>query len=193
MSRIGAKAISIPSGITVEVKPATSAGQGAVVHVKGPKGTLTYTLLPEVGIEIEGNVLTVKRIKENGEAKARHGLARALLVNMIKGVETGHERKLEIVGVGYKAMPKGKILNLALGFSHPVDFALPDGIEVVQDEKNKNLITIKGIDKQLVGQVAADLRSLRPPEPYKGKGIRYSDEHVRRKPGKAAAAKGAAA
>lgn len=186
MSRIGAKAIAIPSGITVEVK-------GSVVHVKGPKGELTYTLLPEVGIEVEGSTLRVKRVKENGDAKARHGLARALLVNMIKGVETGHERKLEIVGVGYKAMPKGKILNLSLGFSHPVDFTLPAGIEVVQDEKNKNLLTIKGIDKQLVGQVAADLRSLRPPEPYKGKGIRYTDEVVRRKPGKAAAAKGAAA
>lgn len=186
MSRIGAKAIAIPQGVTVEVK-------GSVVRVKGSKGELTYTLLPEVAVEVEGSTLRVKRVLDNGEAKARHGLARALLVNMIKGVESGHERKLEIVGVGYKAVPKGKILNLSLGFSHPVDFQLPAGIEVVQDEKNKNLLTIKGIDKQLVGQVAADMRSLRPPEPYKGKGIRYTDETVRRKPGKAAAAKGAAA
>lgn len=186
MSRIGAKAIAIPQGITVEVK-------GSSVHVKGPKGELTYALLPEVGIEVEGSTLRVKRVKDNGDAKARHGLARSLIVNMIKGVEAGHERKLEIVGVGYKAVIKGKILNLSLGFSHPVDFPLPAGIEVVQDEKNKNLLTIKGIDKQLVGQVAANLRSLRPPEPYKGKGIRYTDETVRRKPGKAAAAKGAAA
>lgn len=186
MSRIGAKTIAIPPGITVELK-------GSTVHIKGPKGELTYVLLPEIGIDIEGSTLRVKRIKENGDAKARHGLARSLLVNMIKGVQAGHERKLEIVGVGYKAIPKGKILNLSLGFSHPVDFPLPAGIEVVQDEKNKNLLTIKGIDKQLVGQVAANLRSLRPPEPYKGKGIRYTDEIVRRKPGKAAAAKGAAA
>ena len=125
--------------------------------------------------------------------RALHGLTRSLIQNMIIGVAEGHERKLEIVGVGYKAQLKGKILVLSLGFSHPVDYPLPPGIEVVQDEKNKNLITIKGIDKQLVGQVAANLRSLRPPEPYKGKGIRYSDEFVRRKPGKAAAAKTAAA
>ena len=185
MSRIGAKAIDIPSGVTVEVK------QG-VVHVKGPKGTLTYVLLPEVGAQVDGSSVKVVRVKENSEAKARHGLARSLISNMIKGVAAGHERKLEIVGVGYKAQPKGKMLVMSLGFSHPVDFAIPEGIEVVQDEKNKSLLTIKGIDKQLVGQVAANLRSLRPPEPYKGKGIRYTDEHVRRKPGKAAAAKTAA-
>ncbi len=186
MSRIGAKTIAIPSGVTVEVK-------NNVVHVKGSKGELTYALLPEIGVDIEGTVITVKRIIENFDAKARHGLTRALLVNMIAGVAGGHERKIEIVGVGYKAQIKGKSLNLALGFSHPIDFPLPEGIEVVQDEKNKNLLTIKGIDKQLVGQVAANLRSLRPPEPYKGKGIRYTDEHVRRKAGKAAAAKGAPA
>lgn len=185
MSRIGAKTIGIPSGVTVEVK-------NRVVHVKGSKGELTYALLPEVDIEIDGAVLKVKRILDNGEAKARHGLTRALIVNMIAGVSNGHERKIEIVGVGYKAVMKGKILNLSLGYSHPIDFTLPAGIEVMQDEKNKNILTFKGIDKQLVGQVAADIRSLRPPEPYKGKGIRYSDETIRRKAGKAAATKGAA-
>lgn len=186
MSRIGAKAIGIPSGVTVEVK-------NRVVHVKGSKGELTYALLPEVGVEIDGAVLKVSRILENGEAKARHGLTRALIVNMIEGVSNGHERKIEIVGVGYKAVLKGKsLLNLSLGFSHPIDFTLPAGVEVIQDEKNKNILTFKGIDKQLVGQVAADIRSLRPPEPYKGKGIRYSDETIRRKAGKAAAAKTAA-
>ncbi len=185
MSRIGAKTIAIPTGVTVEVK-------SGVVHVKGSKGELTYALLPEIGVNIDGSVLTVKRILENGEAKARHGLTRALLVNMIAGVSNGHERKIEIVGVGYKAVIKGKVLNLSLGYSHPIDFTLPAGIDVVPDEKNKNILTFKGIDKQLVGQVAADIRSLRPPEPYKGKGIRYSDETVRRKAGKAAAAKGAA-
>jgi large subunit ribosomal protein L6 len=167
--------------------------KSGVVHVKGSKGELQYKLLPEVGVDVEGNQLKVKRVKETSNAKAYHGLARSLLRNMVAGVATGHERKIEIVGVGYKAVPKGKVLSMSLGFSHPVEFLLPAGIEVVQDEKNKNLLTIKGIDKQLVGQVAANLRSLRPPEPYKGKGIRYTDETVRRKPGKAAAAKGAAA
>ena len=186
MSRIGAKTIAIPDGVTVEVKH-------AVVHVKGSKGELTYALLPEIGVDIVAGVVTVKRILENANAKAYHGLTRSLLVNMIAGVSAGHERKLEIVGVGFKAVPKGKSLNMSLGFSHPIDFPLPAGIEVIQDEKNKNLLTIRGIDKQLVGQVAANLRSLRPPEPYKGKGIRYTDETVRRKPGKAAATKGAAA
>jgi len=185
MSRIGAKTIGIPPGVNIELK-------GRKVHVKGPKGELTYDLLPEIGIDIEGDVLKVKRIIENPESKARHGLTRALLMNMTIGVDKGHERKIEIVGVGYKAQVKGKVLALSLGFSHPVDFDIPEGIEIVQDEKNKNLITIKGIDKQLVGQVASNLRELRPPEPYKGKGIRYTDEIVRRKPGKAAAAKGSA-
>jgi large subunit ribosomal protein L6 len=149
-------------------------------------------LLPEIGVDIEGDILRVKRVMENGDAKARHGLARSLLLNMITGVASGHEKKLEIVGVGYKALPKGKMLSLSLGYSHPIDFSLPEGIEVIQDEKNKNLLTIRGIDKQLVGQVAADIRTLRPPEPYKGKGIRYTTETVRRKPGKAAVTKSAA-
>jgi large subunit ribosomal protein L6 len=186
MSRIGSKGIPVPSGVTVEVA-------GGVVRVKGPKGELSYKLLPEIGIDIENGIVRVKRVLENFEAKARHGLARSLIRNMIQGVESGHERRLEIVGVGYRAQPKGQILVLSLGFSHPVNYPLPKGIEVLQDEKNKNLLTIKGIDKQLVGQVAANLRSLRPPEPYKGKGIRYTDEIVRRKPGKAAVAKAAAA
>lgn len=185
MSRIGAKSVAIPTGVTVEVK-------SGVVHVTGPKGALTYTLLPEVSVKVENGELRVSRILDNGDAKARHGLTRNLIKNMVTGVHEGHFRKIEIVGVGYKAVIKGRVMNMSLGFSHPVDFPLPEGIEVVQDEKNKNLLTIKGIDKQLVGQVASDLRDLRPPEPYKGKGIRYSDEHVRRKPGKAAAAKTAA-
>ena len=186
MSRIGNKLVAIPSGVTVEVK-------GQVVSVKGSKGTLTYTCLPEVKAAVEENSIRVTRNEDSKEGRARQGLARSLLQGMIDGVNKGHERKIEIVGVGYKAQPKGKMLVLSLGFSHPVNFDLPDGIEVKQDEKNKNLLTILGIDKRLVGQVAANLRSLRPPEPYKGKGIRYSDEHVRRKPGKAAVAKGAAA
>ncbi len=186
MSRIGSKPVAIPSDVTVEVK-------NKVVIVKGSKGQLQYDLLPEVDAKVEENILRLTRQDNSSPAKARQGLARSLLANMIKGVSDGHQRSVEIIGVGYKAQPKGKILVLSLGYSHTIDFALPEGIEVTQDEKNKNLLTIKGIDKALVGQVAADMRSLRPPEPYKGKGIRYTDEFVRRKPGKAAAAKGAAA
>lgn len=182
MSRIGKKLIGIPSGVTVEVK-------GASVHVTGPKGSLSCVLLPEITVEIIDGSVKVDKKMDTAEARARHGLIRSLIANMVHGVANGYEKKLEIIGVGYKALPKGKILSLSLGFSHPVDFPVPDGIEIVPDEKNKAMITVKGIDKQLVGQVAANIRSYRPPEPYKGKGIRYSDEHVRRKPGKAAAAK----
>jgi large subunit ribosomal protein L6 len=185
MSRIGAKSIGVPSGVTVEVK-------NRVVHVKGSKGELTYALHPEVDIDVSEKGIVVKRVKENENAKAYHGLTRSLLKNMVIGVSDGHKRAMEIVGVGYKVQLKPTSLTFSLGFSHPVEFALPKGITVTQDEKNKNLITIHGIDKQLVGQVAANIREYRKPEPYKGKGIRYTDEHVRRKPGKAAAAKGAA-
>ena len=166
--------------------------QGGVLHVEGGKSELTYKLLPEVEVVVEGNQAIVKHKTATSQARARHGLTRSLLANMVKGVDSGHERKLEIIGVGYKAQVKGKILVLSLGFSHNVDFAIPEGIEIVPDEKNKAIITIKGADKHIVGQVAADIRSLRPPEPYKGKGIRYTDEIVRRKPGKAAVAKAAA-
>ncbi len=172
--------MAIPSGVTVEVA-------SGVLKVKGSKGELSYVLLPEVSIEIDGGVATVKRIDDTKASKARHGLTRALLANMVTGVHDGYARKLEIIGVGYKAVLKGKILQLSLGYSHTIDFSIPADIEVVQDEKNKNLITIKGADKQLVGQTAAQIRELRPPEPYKGKGIRYTDELVRRKVGKTAA------
>lgn len=185
MSRIGSKTIALPTNVTVEVK-------NGVVHVKGPKGELTYTLLPQIGIEVEGQTLKVKQVKNTADSSAFHGLTRSLLANMVKGVADGHEKRMEIVGVGYKAQVKGKILVLTLGFSHNIDMPIPAGLEIVQDEKNKALLTVRGIDKQLVGQFSADVRSLRPPEPYKGKGIRYTDELVRRKPGKAAAAKTAA-
>ncbi len=180
MSRIGSKSVAIPSGVTVELR-------GNTVVVKGSKGELTYDLLPEVKVQIEGNAVTVTRAEESDNARARHGLTRQLINNMVLGVSTGFEKKLEIIGVGYKAQVKGQVLGLSLGFSHPVDFPVPKGIEITQEEKNKNIIVIRGIDKQLVGQVASDIRSYRPPEPYKGKGIRYIDEHVRRKPGKSAA------
>ena len=186
MSRIGTKLIDLPTGVTVEVK-------GTAVHVKGKKGELVYELLPEVSVELADGKVKVTRKGDSTAARARHGLTRSLLSNMVKGVADGHEKKLEIIGVGYKAQPKGKMLVLSLGFSHNVEMVIPSGIELLQDEKNKNLLTIRGADKQLVGQFAAELRSLRPPEPYKGKGIRYTDEHVRRKAGKAAVAKAAAA
>ncbi len=178
--------MALPSGVSVEIKA------GAVV-VKGPKGELTYSLLPEVAVTVEGSNVSVARKSDEKIARERHGLTRVLIRNMAQGVSQGFEKKLEIIGVGYKAQIKGKALLLNLGHSHPINFALPQGIEVTQDEKNKNLLTIKGIDKQLVGQVAAQLRGLRAPEPYKGKGIRYFGENVRRKPGKAAAAKAGAA
>ncbi len=184
MSRIGAKPVAIPSGVTVEVK-------GRVLHVKGSKGELKFGLLPEVDVVVEASQVLVKRKDDSDDARARHGLTRMLLSNMVIGVSQGFEKKLEIIGVGYKALPKGKILVLNLGHSHPINFPIPGGIEITQDEKNKNLIAIKGIDKQLVGQVASDIRSLRPPEPYKGKGVRYFGEQVRRKAGKAATAKAA--
>lgn len=184
MSRIGRKPVAIPNGVTITVT-------GNKIVVKGSKGELSYVMLPEVTAKVEGSELIIERNVDSDAGRARHGLTRALVANMVHGVSEGYGKSLELIGVGYKAAIKGKVLQLQLGFSHPVDFAIPAGVEITQDEKNKNLLTIKGIDKQLVGQVASDLRSLRPPEPYKGKGIRYTDEVVRRKVGKAAAAKSA--
>lgn len=184
MSRIGAKLIALPSGVTVTVA-------GTQVSVKGPKGELSIKLLPEVSVAVDGATVKVTRKDDSADAKARHGLTRQLIQSMAIGVEKGYEKKLEIIGVGYKAVIKGKSITLNLGYSHPIEVAIPQSIDVVQDEKNKNILIIRGIDKQLVGQLASDIRGLRPPEPYKGKGIRYTDEFVRRKAGKAAAAKAA--
>jgi large subunit ribosomal protein L6 len=185
MSRIGRKPVAIPSGVTVDIK-------SNVVHVKGPKGELSYAFLPQVTVSVEGSDAIIARKDESKDARARHGLTRAIVANMVEGVTKGYEKQLEIIGVGYKAALKSKtLLQLNLGHSHPIDFKIPAGIEIAQDEKNKNILKISGIDKQLVGQVSAVIRSLRPPEPYKGKGIRYIDELVRRKVGKAAAAKAA--
>lgn len=185
MSRIGAKPVLLPPGVTAEVR-------GSDVSIKGPKGELSMRLLPEVTVSVEGSVVTVRRVDDSDDAKARHGLTRMLIANMATGVHAGYEKKLEIIGVGYKAQIKGNTLVLSLGHSHPIDVAVPEGIEVTQEEKNKNIIAIRGIDKQLVGQFAADIRALRPPEPYKGKGVRYTTEFVRRKAGKAAVTKAAA-
>ncbi|MBI3619388.1 50S ribosomal protein L6 [Candidatus Peregrinibacteria bacterium] len=193
MSRIGSKLVLLPSGVTIEVME-------SVVTVKGPKGQLKTMLLPEVAIAIDGNQVKVTRKDDSDDARARHGLIRVLIQNMAVGVSQGYEKKLEIIGVGYKAQMKpldsarGKVqtLVLNLGHSHPIHFSIPEGVEISQDEKNKNILIIRGIDKQLVGQVAAQIRELREPEPYKGKGVRYLGENVRRKPGKAAVAKAAA-
>lgn len=180
MSRIGKKPVAIPSGVTVEVK-------GAAITVKGPKGTLSYTHLPEVSVKVDGSQVIVDRKDDTDASRARHGLTRQLISNMVIGVDKGYEKQLEIIGVGYKAQAKGSAVTLSLGFSHPVEYKAPAGIEFAQDEKNKNILIVRGIDKEIVGQVAADIRSYRPPEPYKGKGVRYVGEYVRRKAGKTAA------
>ncbi len=180
MSRIGRKPVAITNGVTVEVN-------GKTVKVKGPKGELSYTFLPEVSVKVEGAQVQVERRDDTDQSKARHGLTRQLIQNMIIGVSKGYEKQLEIIGVGYKAQAKGKSVTLNLGHSHPIEYKAPDGIEITQDEKNKNILFIRGIDKHVVGQVAADIRSYRPPEPYKGKGVKYIDEYIIRKAGKAAA------
>jgi len=180
MSRIGKKPIGILSGVTVEVK-------GNVVSVKGAKGELKLTTLPEVTVKVEGEQVIVERKGDDRSSRARHGLTRTLIANMIEGVSKGYEKKLEIIGVGYKAQAKGKSVALQLGFSHPVNYKAPEGVEINNDSTNKQILVITGANKETVGQVAADIRSYRPPEPYKGKGVRYVDEHVRRKVGKAAA------
>ena len=176
MSRIGKKLIELPTGVTV-----TKAGR--MLTVNGPKGSLHRTLRPEVDVVIEGNTLAVQAIATSRETSAYWGLTRALVAGMVEGVERGFEKKLEIEGIGYRASLDGETLQLALGFSHPVRVAAPAGIAF---RVEKNVITISGIDKELVGDVAARIRHLRVPEPYKGKGIRYAGEIIRRKAGKKA-------
>jgi large subunit ribosomal protein L6 len=178
MSRIGNAPIQVPGGVDVSI-------DGTTVTVKGTKGTLSRTFSDRISFEMEDTTLSVGRDANDREARALHGLSRALLANMIIGVSEGYERELTAVGVGYRAALKGKSLELQVGFSHPVEIDAPDGIEFEVPEPTK--IIVRGIDKQLVGQVAADVRAVRPPEPYKGKGIRYSDEQIRRKAGKAGA------
>jgi len=167
----------VPDAVSVEVAPGR-------VAVKGPRGELTQTLSPDMKIEQADGVLTVARPTDRGEHRALHGLTRSLIANMVEGVTDGFEKRLEIQGVGYRAQLKGRNLELALGFSHPVAVEAPEGIEFEVPQPTE--IVVRGIDKQLVGQVAADIRKRRPPEPYKGKGIRYRGEHVARKVGKRA-------
>ncbi|HRQ90643.1 MAG TPA: 50S ribosomal protein L6, partial [Bacteroidia bacterium] len=175
MSRIGRKQITLPEKVEIEVK------EGNEVSVKGPKGQLQWTLPGGIAIEQDGGTLSVTRSSEEREVRAMHGTARSLVNNMIEGVVKGFVRELEIIGVGFRAAVKGKALDLSLGFSHPVLHPIPEGLNVTV-EGNTN-IKIEGIDKQLVGQFAADVRSYYPPEPYKGKGVRYKGEKVRRKQG----------
>ena len=176
MSRIGKLPVHIASGVTITVD------EHNVVTVKGPKGELTQRVSPEMILEQDNGVLTVKRPSDDKQHRALHGLTRSLINNMVVGVSTGFEKKLEIVGTGYRAQMDGKDLVLNVGYSHPVRFPKMDGIEYETPAPTK--ITVKGIDKQKVGQIAADIRKTREPEPYKGKGIRYDGEFVRRKEGK---------
>ena len=176
MSRIGRMPIAIPAGVTVEV------AENNKVTVKGPKGTLERVLPSEMDIKVEGAEVVVGRPNDLKRMKSLHGLTRTLLNNMIVGVTDGYEKVLEINGVGYRAQKQGKKLVLSLGYSHPVEMEDPEGIETVLEGQNK--ITVKGIDKEKVGQYAAEIRDKRRPEPYKGKGIKYADEVIRRKVGK---------
>jgi large subunit ribosomal protein L6 len=175
MSRIGNKPVEIPEGVEVSVEPGR-------VTVKGPKGELTQDVSRDMTVEVEDGVLTVARPTDRGPHRALHGLTRSLIQNMIVGVTEGYEKHLELQGVGYRAQSKGKGIELALGYSHPVPIEAPEGIELEVPEPTA--IVVRGIDKQQVGQVAANIRDKRPPEPYKGKGIRYRDERVLRKVGK---------
>lgn len=176
MSRIGKMPIAIPAGVTVDI------AENNKVTVKGPKGTLERVLAPEMTIEKDGDTIVVKRPNDLKRMKSLHGLTRTLLNNMIIGVTDGYQKVLEINGVGYRAAKQGSKLVLSLGYSHPVEMEDPEGLEVVVEDQNK--VIVKGIDKEKVGQYAAEIREKRAPEPYKGKGIKYADEVIRRKVGK---------
>jgi len=178
MSRVGNKVISVPSGVTVS-------REGDVVTVKGSKGTLSERIPSQIHLEVGDGAVSLKRSDDKRDTRAAHGLARALVANMVMGVSEPFTKELEIQGVGYRADMSGKTLKLLLGFSHPVEVEVPEGLQVSVDRNV--IVKIQGISRVQVGQFAADIRALRPPEPYKGKGIRYVGEHVRRKVGKAGA------
>lgn len=178
MSRIGKMPVPIPSGVTVSV-------DGSTVRVKGPKGEMAQSFRPEMKIAVVDDTVIVERPTDSKEDRALHGLTRALLANMVEGVTTGFRKALELVGVGYKAEKRGDKLILTVGYSHPVEFPEAKGLKISTPAPTQ--VVVEGIDKQLVGQAAAEIRAVRPPEPYKGKGIRYQGEHVRRKAGKAGA------
>jgi len=181
MSRIGRAPVVLPAGVTAIV------ADGAV-RVKGPKGELPIPIVPNVKVTVEGNVVQCERFSEEKPVKAAHGTMRSLIAGAAKGVSEGYQKNLDIIGVGYGAELKGKTLSIKLGYTHPCVYQVPDGIQIEIPEATR--VAIKGIDKQLVGKVAAEVRSFKPPEPYKGKGIRYHDEHVKRKAGKLAVSSG---
>ncbi|MEK7171828.1 MAG: 50S ribosomal protein L6 [Patescibacteria group bacterium] len=181
MSRIGKQPVPIPSGVQMDIKDQT-------ITLKGPKGSLTLNFHPRIKVKIDGQNVLVERSGDENLDRGLHGLTRTLISNAITGVAKGFSKQLDIQGVGYRVQLQGKNLELALGYSHPIKFPAPDGIAFEIDKDKKNILTVLGIDKCLVGQVSADIRSLRPPEPYKGKGIRYLGEQIRRKAGKAATA-----
>jgi large subunit ribosomal protein L6 len=177
MSRIGKQPITLPDGVSVEIAPGN-------VSVKGPKGELSQELPREMKVEQADGTITVERPTDRGDHRALHGLTRSLIANMVEGVTEGFEKRLEIQGVGYRAQLKGKNLELALGFSHPIQLDAPEGIDFEVPQPTE--VVVKGIDKQLVGETAARIRKRRPPEPYKGKGVRYAGEQITRKVGKRA-------
>jgi len=178
MSRIGKKPVDIPKGVEVNI-------QNSVFSAKGPLGQLEYSVPDGISVEVQESSIVITRATEQKRHRALHGLVRSLVDNMVTGVSAGFTKSLEIVGIGYRAKMEGTVLNLAVGYSHPVNFLAPEGITI--DVEGQNKVIVKGIDKQQVGQVAANIRKVRKPEPYKGKGIRYSDEVVRKKVGKTAA------
>jgi len=179
MSRLGKNPIPLPKGVDVKQ-------EGLVLTVKGPKGTLTLKIMPIIDVKVEESQIVVSLKRENSDFKKYHGLYRSLIANMVTGVSEGFKKALKMIGVGYRANVKGQMLDLQVGYSHPTMLNIPEGIDVTVEENN-TLIIVSGADKQKIGQYAADIRSVRPPEPYQGKGIRYRDEYVRRKAGKAAA------
>jgi len=176
MSRIGRQAVEVPKGVTIGITD-------AAVTAKGPKGNLAIARHPLISVKEEGGKIVFDRESDEPKARSAHGLMRALVQNMVTGVEKGWERKLEINGVGYRAEVAGQKLTMQLGFSHPIEYALPDGVKA---KVEKNIITLNGADKQALGQAAANIRAFRPPEPYKGKGVKYLEERITRKVGKAA-------
>lgn len=181
MSRVGKAPVVLPAGVTATVAE-------GVVRVKGPKGELTIKIDRDVSVAVDGNVVTCQRSAETKQAKCSHGTARALIASMVKGVSEGYVKNLDIIGVGYGAELKGKTVSIKLGYTHPCVYEVPEGIQIEIPEATR--VVVRGIDKQLVGKVAAELRSFKPPEPYKGKGIRYHDEYVKKKAGKLAVSSG---
>jgi len=181
MSRIGKMPVKVPAGVAVQWSPPT-------LSVKGPKGELTKSFPSGVTVEVKDGQILVRRLGDDRETRMRHGLVRSLIQGMVQGVSQGFELRLEVLGVGYKAEVKGPVLQLNLGFTHPINFPIPAGVKITVD---RAMVTITGADKQKVGEAAAEIRSCKPPEPYKGKGIKYAHETIRRKAGKSAVASGA--